>query len=337
MERELNSAVETSTRLDVLIVTQRDDPTADFLEPTLRARGLRSARWDPGSQTLPSGMTLGDGCWTDLRFNTDMNVYRLNEVGTIWYRRPSRPRVPAGTPTSSMTDFLLIERQRFIANFWAACPRPIVNDPEAGNWASQKARQLAFASREGLRTPKTYVGNDPQLIRQLWAESAGRMIVKPFVATAVDLSDGQSRALYTARVSEIDLIADEPLLASPSIWQEEIEKRSDIRVIVLGEAVFAAEILSQERESTKVDWRAPGSTDLRYAQHLLPDEVAARCASIARRGGLYYGAIDLVYTTDLEYVFLENNPFGQWAWLEAECGLPLADAHCDLFAKLAHL
>ena len=55
----------------------------------------------------------------------------------------------------------------------------------------------------------------------------------------------------------------------------------------------------------------------------------SRCAS-----GLFYGAIDLIRTVDGTYVFLEMNPFGQWAWVQDLCGLPLAEAHCRLFRLL---
>jgi hypothetical protein len=50
--------------------------------------------------------------------------------------------------------------------------------------------------------------------------------------------------------------------------------------------------------------------------------------------GLFYGAIDLIRTLDGTYVFLEMNPFGQWAWVQDLCGLPLAEAHCQLFRML---
>ena len=42
-------------------------------------------------------------------------------------------------------------------------------------------------------------------------------------------------------------------------------------------------------------------------------------------------AIDLVANLDGEgYIFLELNPNGQWAWLEAETGQPLTAALVDL-------
>ena len=57
---------------------------------------------------------------------------------------------------------------------------------------------------------------------------------------------------------------------APVTFQENVEKSSDIRVTVVGDEVFAAEILSQGRESSKVDWRATDDPDLEHRMHELP-------------------------------------------------------------------
>lgn len=45
-----------------------------------------------------------------------------------------------------------------------------------------------------------------------------------------------------------------------------------------------------------------------------------------RSAGLAFGAFDFVVTPDDEWVALECNPEGQWEWLAAETGTPIADA-----------
>jgi glutathione synthase/RimK-type ligase-like ATP-grasp enzyme len=55
----------------------------------------------------------------------------------------------------------------------------------------------------------------------------------------------------------------------------------------------------------------------------LPTQIEERCIALVEAYGLSFGAIDLVRRTSGEYVFLELNPNGQWAWVEQLCGLPL--------------
>ena len=39
-------------------------------------------------------------------------------------------------------------------------------------------------------------------------------------------------------------------------------------------------------------------------------------------------------TESLTRFILEMNPFGQWAWVQDLCGLPIAEAHCRLYRML---
>jgi D-alanine-D-alanine ligase-like ATP-grasp enzyme len=48
--------------------------------------------------------------------------------------------------------------------------------------------------------------------------------------------------------------------------------------------------------------------------------------------GLRYGAFDLVYTPDGEYVFLEVNPNGQWYFMQLGIDLPLVETMAELLA-----
>jgi glutathione synthase/RimK-type ligase-like ATP-grasp enzyme len=46
--------------------------------------------------------------------------------------------------------------------------------------------------------------------------------------------------------------------------------------------------------------------------------------------GLCFGAIDLILTPDGEYVFLEVNLNGQWAYIEDLLGLPISAAIAEM-------
>ncbi|MFE1411185.1 hypothetical protein ACFW6F_10300 [Streptomyces sp. NPDC058746] len=113
------------------------------------------------------------------------------------------------------------------------------------------------------------------------------------------------------------------------ILQERIDKKLEIRVTVVGDRVLAAAIDSQAAEVTRDDWRR----DVFQAPHLvhdLPEHVAERCRRLLRRYGLLFGALDFILTPDGEYMFLELNPNGEWDWVEALTGLPVASALGDV-------
>src|SRR5262249_21476922 len=119
---------------------------------------------------------------------------------------------------------------------------------------------------------------------------------------------------------------------SPTIFQGYVPKRVELRITVVGERVFPAEIHSQQTQHTKHDWRRYDLDNTPHFPHDLPCEIRERCVSLVKRLDLCYGAIDMVLTPDGRYVFLEINPSGQYMWIEAQTGLPISAAIADLLS-----
>jgi len=112
-----------------------------------------------------------------------------------------------------------------------------------------------------------------------------------------------------------------------------VSKRSEMRVTVVGHRVLAAEIGSQESRATRYDWRHYDDDTVPYRAYRLPPSVEARCVELLGALNLSFGAIDLIRTPDDEFVFLEINPNGQWAWIEEAAGLPIGDAIARWLAR----
>lgn len=323
---------------DVLIVTQRDDPTTDYLLPYLKKAGLSWARWDSGD--LPLEATAGisiddDGTQRVSIARTDKPNLNISDVGVVWYRRPTTQYAPAGVPTRDVRKFIDDECSHFVANLWRSVGIPMVNDPMYGHLASQKAVQLIVARDMGFTIPRTYIGNDPEAIRNLWQECDGNIVVKAFRAASVNSGERGYQSLFTTAVSKEDLIDDKTLTACPSIWQENVPKNVEVRVIVVGRHVFAAEIHSQKNGKRNDDWRSLPPDTVPHHKHELPEKIGNLCIDLVERFKTSFGAIDLILTPEGKHVFLENNPFGQWAWLQDRVDLPICEALCDHFRELS--
>lgn len=65
----------------------------------------------------------------------------------------------------------------------------------------------------------------------------------------------------------------------------------------------------------------------------VPDEVAGAVRVMMDRLGLAFGAFDFIVRRDGQWVFIELNPNGQWAWIEQEVGLPISAALADVLEK----
>ena len=99
--------------------------------------------------------------------------------------------------------------------------------------------------------------------------------------------------------------------------------------------VFAAAIRSQESRLLRHDWRHHHefASSQFYTAYRLPAKIERLCVRLVRALGLCFGALDLILTPQGEYVFLEVNPNGQWAWIEDFTGLPISDAIAELLMQ----
>ena len=197
-----------------------------------------------------------------------------------------------------------------------------------------KLHQLTVASRLGFAIPRTLVTNSPERFLEFYEECRGQLVSKTTnpLRTA---RDGEKREAYTYRVQRRDAANYQAIRYAPVVFQEQVPKKLELRVTVVGDRVFPVAIQSQESRMLSQDWRhfqdfAPSRY---YSVYALPAKIERRCARLVSNLGLCFGAIDLILTPQQEYVFLEVNPNGQWAWIEDFTGLPISEAVAELLIR----
>lgn len=181
---------------------------------------------------------------------------------------------------------------------------------------NQKLLQLSLARQLGFRVPDTYIGSDLDEMRA-FAASHPSVISKPFMPRHL-FYEGDFFATHTSLFTLEDLAAI-PSTRYPLILQEAIVDRTDIRVGLVGNKLFATEILLRGRQSEVdiLDFRHfeimqpyGGEVGAKFQKHTLPLAIQERCFAFMRAMDLQYSMMDLLLTPDGEYVFLENNPKG---------------------------
>lgn len=78
----------------------------------------------------------------------------------------------------------------------------------------------------------------------------------------------------------------------------------------------AISINSQLDPRGLVDWREIPMMERDCAVHELPKEVASKCYELLKELDLQFGCVDFIVTPEEEYVFLEINEAGQFAWMD---------------------
>ena len=205
--------------------------------------------------------------------------------------------------------------------------------PEALDAASYKPGQLAWAMGDDrLTVPQTLVTSSPAQALAFLGADPTAFVAKPLSGGAIETAQGFD-AIPTARVtpSLVDAIAD--LRNAPCILQRFVPRKFDVRLNVVGEAVFATRLDTHGAPEAEADSRRVFYTDMGYAIVDPPDQIADACRAMCRHFGITFGAFDFAIDGDDRWQFLELNPYGQWAWVEEMTGMPIAAAFADLFIE----
>jgi len=304
----------------VLLVTASYDTAADSVSQCLEQMGIPAFRLD--TDLFPSEIKATFDLNYGLTLENSRDFVNSNQIMSVWYRRNVAPALPAHLDEYDR-EFCTRESRAFLEGTLMSIPTGRwLSNPTAIWRAEHKLYQLTIARQLGFHVPPTVVTNDETATQRFTKNR--RTIGKAVSSGYIDSPNGY-RAIFTTALASNDLDDLSGLDVSPVIFQEEVQKTSDIRITVIGEEVFAAEILSQSHPSSATDWRATENPDLQHRVHNLPTQQKQQCLALVRRLGLKFGAIDLALTLDGQYVFFEINPNGEWLWLQDQLGFPIAD------------
>ncbi len=107
---------------------------------------------------------------------------------------------------------------------------------------------------------------------------------------------------------------------SPSLLQERIPKKYELRIFYMAGRCFSMAIFSQNDEHTKVDFRKyRDEKPNRFVPYLLPDEIDRKIKLLFERLSLNTGSVDMIVDLDENYYFLEINPAGQFGMVSLPC------------------
>ncbi|WP_283135123.1 MvdC/MvdD family ATP grasp protein [Rhizohabitans arisaemae] len=317
----------------ILILSSEDDRSVDLVLRKLLERGIEVYRWDPGDFPVSARMTsrLVGGAWRHTLVTADAEIDSA-DVSAVWIRRPRDPRAASDTMDPGYRRY--VERiGRIFLDGW--------EDTFETRWfparlgvlirTQSKLVNLAAAAKLGFTVPDTTVTNDPEGLAVAWSEAGGRLMAKEVEALPYNF-DGFGNAFYTTAVTRRHLTSRHRLVHAPVILQPRVDKAVELRINVVGDQVFTAEIHSQGSRATLDDFRHYEGTFTEYGVYDLPKDLERRCVELVRSLGLDFGCIDMILTPEGEYVYLELNPNGQWGWVEEVTGLPISEAIAERLA-----
>lgn len=318
----------TASAGDILVISHTHDAHAADVLARLRQRGLEPVLFDTGRVPRETPLTIEHDPRSGWSAHTriDGRDVDLRRVRSVWWRRPQPFGLDAAVGGADDRHFALSETHAAVSGLWTLLDATWMNDPDRDERAGRKAYQLEAARAAGLAIARTCITSDPARARAFIAAERGDAIYKTFTAT-----EATWRETRLLRADEAELL--DAVRFAPVIFQQHIRAEADLRVTIVGDAVFPAAI-RVPADAYPCDFRMTMASASIVACEL-PEAVLTALRRLMHALGLVYAAIDLRLTPAGDHVFLEVNPAGQWLFVEQATGQGISDALAGQLAQWA--
>jgi glutathione synthase/RimK-type ligase-like ATP-grasp enzyme len=208
-----------------------------------------------------------------------------------------------------------------------------INKPQANVNANNRLAQLNTAKQVGLRIPSTVITNDPKTADKFYHNNDGQIVMKAVHHHSIEIDD-KIYSMYTHSITKDDLSRLDDLIYAPSILQERIQKKSEIRVTVVDDKVFATELDTSASPDCRDDLHRCEISEIPKRSMKLDNATKEACMKIMTIFDLRYCTFDFVIDEKNELFFLEINPTGDWYWIEHSTKVPITDTMVGLIERL---
>jgi hypothetical protein len=201
-------------------------------------------------------------------------------------------------------------------------PVRVVNKYAASRFINNKSVQLLLARACGMNVPRTLMTNSPPAVREHFRgiphfrDNPQRMICKSFSTHIWEKEQGGPFVVTETFELNADMLpSDEVLTYAPAIYQELVVKKFDVRMVLLGAAVYS---YSLHNPKGALDWRHDATQGLLKVEPITtPPEVEKSVLAFAAKSGIVCGSFDFAIDNQDRWWFLEVNEGGQFLWLDA--------------------
>lgn len=227
-------------------------------------------------------------------------VCSSDDIVKVYYRKPQRNPDLTGSDAYRQNELWYVLKS-LIFQLWRN-NKIVLVEPFVEASRLDKFTQLAYAQTYFHIPPMRFFYHAPEMTKQ-----EGDVVVKSLTSTRID-----GKAVFTTQVNPQHLALDYPWLI-----QDFVEADVDLTVVVVRDKLYAFGLERTFVESS-ADWRE--NTESYRPENWLPWSIPLdlekRILAYMKDLRLHYGRLDFLITTDGQYYFLENNPNGQYAWLD---------------------
>lgn len=265
----------------------------------------------------------------DQVIHIDGDVINLAEISGVYCRYAIECGCPCGIE-DPIDRYRMEEYLGSICGLFLHVPqRKWINFPWSESIASGKIYPLTVAVRLGIKVPEFIVTNNLGRLDKFLAKSQNSgHVIKPITDAAIAHQNGTFTdipdfAPFDAPYTKVFIrseVNDESVDETPFLVQRKIEKVSEIRCVVVDDAVLATE--ASFHFENGVDIRLQSNRLERLVS--LPGQLTEKIISLNKSLNLRFSTLDFSVDRSGELWLTDVNPAGNWLWQEQQLDLGIA-------------
>ena len=139
--------------------------------------------------------------------------------------------------------------------------------------------------------------------------------------------------LLTEQVDIEDFRSYDQIHESPLFLQKYIDKKYDVRLIIIGKKVMSCKIDATQSTVGKVDYRAYDLPNTPHAEIEIPVYLYDKVIQLCNLLQLEYACLDFCVDLSGQYWLLDVNPFGRYLWMEYATGMSISNSLSNFLLK----
>lgn len=309
----------------VLILSDDLDYSTTQVMNWLSAWSVKILRINPSDKIFVERIKIGNNGNSNIVLRSKNVRFNLNDIDAYWYRRGS---LTIDTLIVEATPEILKKISGHLNEELATLSTYIhfilLGKKSIGSFLTSSLNKLIvleLAQRCGLKIPATLITSSKEQVSIF--QRRHPIITKAISETIMLMEDDGMNLCYTNQVSEKDIEEYGDTLF-PSLMQNDINKQFELRIFFLNDEFYSMAIFSQLDAQTSSDFRKYSfKNPNRTVPYQLPKQVERKLSKFMKQCKLNTGSIDMIVTTENEYVFLEVNPIGQYGMTSQPCNYNL--------------
>lgn len=260
----------------------------------------------------------------DFEFSLDGQTVNSKNLDSYWYRRDNLrfPFLYVNTIENQEdmieeVNSLLVDESATLNIFIDTYFSNFNSINKFKDNSTNKLVNLFLAKKNKLKIPNSYILSNKADLEKLIETEKG-LIVKNMNQGSVKGENTYFEGLVSEFIK--DDLKNTPETFFPTLFQEKIEKKYEIRSFFIDNQFFSMAIFSQNDEQTKIDFRNYNiDKPNRESPFQLPLSIEKKIIQFMNDADLNSGSIDLIIDKKNEIYFLEVNPVGQFEQVSIPC------------------